>query len=205
MYRKFGKRCFDLLLSIFALPFVVLAGFIVAPLIWLEDKGPIFYVAPRLGKQGKTFMMYKFRSMKVDAPDIRNADGTTFNSADDSRVTKIGALLRKTSIDELPQLINIINGTMSFVGPRPDLPEHIHEYQGDDFEKLYVLPGITGLNQAYYRNSIPWKERLKVDVIYVREQSLMLDLKIIFKTILTVLKHNNIHSNDTSLMKDKLI
>ena len=196
MYRKYGKRFLDIVVSLAALPFVLLIILILAPIIWLEDKGPILYNAPRLGKNGATFQMYKLRSMYMNAPDIRNEDGSTHNGEHDERVTKIGKFIRKTSIDELPQIFNILIGNMSFIGPRPDLPEHIKQYVDEEFEKLNVLPGITGLNQAYYRNSIPWKERLRLDALYSREYSLMMDLKILFKSIVTVLKHENINIKD---------
>jgi undecaprenyl phosphate N,N'-diacetylbacillosamine 1-phosphate transferase len=123
MYKKYFKRILDLILALIALPFWFIIFIIVGPIIYFQDKGPIFYNAPRLGKDGKVFKMYKFRSMKVNAPDIRNEDGSTFNSEDDPRLTKIGKFIRKTSLDETPQLLNIIKGDMSIIGPRPDLPE----------------------------------------------------------------------------------
>ena len=139
MYRKYFKRIFDLILVLVGLPlwFIILA--IVGPIIYFQDKGSIFYNAPRLGKDGKIFKMYKFRSMKVNAPDIRNEDGSTFNSEDDSRLTNIGKFIRKTSIDEIPQLLNIIKGDMSTIGPRPDLPEHREQYVGNEARKLVCV------------------------------------------------------------------
>lgn len=129
-------------------------------MIVLEDKGSIFYVAQRLGKNGKTYNMYKFRSMKVNAPDLRNEDGTTYNSEDDPRVTRVGKILRKTSLDETPQLLNVLIGNMSFIGPRPDLPGADREvYRKGDEVKLEVNPGLTGYSQAYYRNSSTLDQR----------------------------------------------
>ena len=122
MYIHFFKRLFDLIIALFALPFVLLLILIMVPLIWLTDRGPTFYNAQRVGLNGKIFKMFKFRSMKVNAPDIRNTDGSTFNSSDDPRVTRIGRFIRKTSIDEIPQILNVLIGDMSFVGPRPVLP-----------------------------------------------------------------------------------
>ena len=119
MYKCFFKRVLDLLLAILALPFVLLLIAIAAPLIWLEDRGSVFYNAKRMGRNGRPFKMFKLRSMKVNAPDLRNADGSTFNSSDDPRVTRIGRFMRKTSIDEIPQILNVLIGDMSFVGPRP--------------------------------------------------------------------------------------
>lgn len=195
MYSRVFKRILDIVFSFICLLLFMIVLIFVAPLIWLEDKGPIFYNAKRLGKNGKIFKMYKFRTMKVNSPDLRNSDGSTFNSDDDPRLTTIGKILRKTSIDELPQFINVLIGNMSFVGPRPDLPEHINEYSEEEKKKLKVLPGITGYNQAYFRNSIEWHDRLKNDVYYVEHISFFLDIKIIFKTILSVLKKDGIFVN----------
>ena len=193
MYSKIFKRMFDLILSIIALPILLIILAIIGPIIYFQDKGPIFYNAPRLGKDGKIFKMYKLRSMKVNAPDIRNEDGSTFNSEDDPRLTKIGKLIRKTSLDEIPQFLNIIKGDMSIIGPRPDLPEHMRLYEGNEARKLEVRPGLTGYNQAYFRNTISWKERIKNDIYYVDNLSFWLDLKIFFRTILAVLKREKIY------------
>lgn len=195
MYQKYFKRILDLILAILALPFFILILFVLAPLIWLEDKGAIFYNSQRLGKNGKIFKMYKFRSMKENAPDLRNEDGSTYNSEDDFRLTEIGKFIRKTSLDETPQILNVIKGDMSIIGPRPDLPEHQELYEGNEERKLNVKPGITGYNQAYFRNTIPWKERLQNDLYYIENISFVLDLKIIFKTIFIVLKSKNIFTN----------
>jgi undecaprenyl phosphate N,N'-diacetylbacillosamine 1-phosphate transferase len=199
MYKSFFKRIFDLILSIIALPFWSIILIVIGPIIYFQDKGSIFYNASRLGKDGKIFKMYKFRSMKLNAPDIRNEDGSTFNSEDDPRLTKIGKFIRKTSIDETPQLLNIIKGDMSIVGPRPDLPEHRELYKGNEERKLEVRPGVTGFNQAYYRNTVPWKERIQHDIYYIDNLSLYLDIKIFFKTAVSVLKHEeNIYVTDNS-------
>lgn len=193
MYKLFLKRILDLLLSIILIPIIVVIGIPVALLIFFDDKGPIFYNGERLGKNGKIFKMYKFRTMKVNSKDIRNKDGSTFNGENDPRLTKIGKILRKTSIDELPQIINVIKGDMSLVGPRPDLPEHINLYTKKERKKLLVSPGITGYNQAYFRNSITWKKRLKNDVYYVENLSFILDLKILFNTIKMVIRKDGVY------------
>lgn len=146
MYKRFFKRVVDLAIALIALPFWLVVLIIIGPLIYLEDRGPMFYNAPRLGKDGKVFTMYKFRSMKANAPDIRNEDGSTFNTEDDPRLTRIGRFIRKTSLDETPQILNVIKGDMSIIGPRPDLPEHMELYKGDERRKLEVRPGITGYN-----------------------------------------------------------
>lgn len=130
--------------------------------------------------------------MKVNAPDIRNEDGSTFNSEDDPRLTKIGKFIRKTSIDETPQILNIIKGDMSIIGPRPDLPEHMELYEGNEKRKLEIRPGVTGFNQAYYRNTVPWKERIQNDIYYIDNLSLWLDIKILYKTAISVLKREDV-------------
>jgi len=134
--------------------------------------------------------------MKNNAPDLRNSDGSTFNAEDDPRVTKVGRVLRKLSLDELPQIFNVLKGNMSFVGPRPDLPEHIKLYDETVKKKLNVLPGITGYNQAYFRNSIELSKRFQNDVFYVDNISFCFDMKILFKTIVSVLKKDNIYAEN---------
>ena len=195
MYRYFIKRLFDIVLSLLLLPFVFMIIAPVAILIKLEDKGPIFYNAPRLGRDMKEFVMYKFRSMKVNAPDIRNEDGTTFNSDNDPRVTKVGRILRKTSIDELPQILNVLKGDMSFVGPRPSPLGDKSMYPKKFFRKYEVKPGITGYNQAVLRNAATMEQRIENDAFYVDNVSCYLDIKIIFMTAISVLKSKNINRN----------
>ena len=205
MYKKFGKRILDLILSVFGMVVFLLILIPVSIAIYFEDRGPIFYNAPRLGKDGRIFKMYKFRSMKVNAPDIRKADGSTYNGEDDPRLTKVGKFIRKTSLDEAPQIINVFLGDMSLIGPRPDLPEHIKQYVGDEIRKLEVLPGITGYSQAYYRNSIEWKDRIKQDIVYIDNLTLMLDIKVLFKTIRTVLLREGVYINAKSSDEAKSI
>lgn len=192
MYKIFVKKILDVGCSILLLPILFIFIVIIGVLIKLEDNGSIFYLSSRLGKNGEIFRIYKFRTMKENSPDIRNVDGTTFNSENDSRHTQIGKIMRKTSVDELPQIINVLIGNMSFIGPRPDLPEHIDLYDENDKEKLNVLPGITGYNQALFRNSATWKKRLENDVFYAKNISFFLDVKIIFWTVKTVLLKQNV-------------
>lgn len=196
MYKKIFKRLFDLSIATMALPVWLIILIIFGSIIYFQDKGTIFYNAPRLGKDGRVFIMYKFRTMKLNAPDIRNKDGSTYNGEDDTRVTKIGKFLRKTSLDETPQLLNIIKGEMSFIGPRPDLPEHIELYIGSESRKMEIRPGVTGYNQAYFRNSITWKYRIQNDIYYIDNLSFWFDLKILFKSIKTVLKREAIYTTD---------
>lgn len=193
MYRKFVKRLIDIITAILALPLWLLILLIVGPIIYIQDRGPIFYNAGRLGKNGKVFKMYKFRSMKMNAPDIRNADGSTYNAEDDPRLTSVGKFIRKTSIDETPQIINILKGDMSVIGPRPDLPEHMNLYEGEESRKLEIRPGVTGYSQAYFRNTIPWKERIINDIYYIDNLSLWIDIKIFFKTVVSVLKREDVY------------
>ena len=166
---------------------------IFGPLIFISDKGPIFYKAKRIGRGGAFFRMYKFRSMKVNAPDIRLENGDTYNGDDDPRVTKVGRFMRKTSIDEIPQFLNVLNGTMSFIGPRPDTPDFLHVYEEKFPAVLTIKPGITGYNQAYFRNSIDGAEKMKNDNYYAEHLSFGMDIKIMFKTIKTVLFRENVN------------
>lgn len=202
MYQNFFKRIFDLVLVIIALPFWLIILVIVGPIIYFQDKGSIFYNAFRLGKDGKIFKMYKFRSMKMNAPDLRNEDGSTFNAEDDLRLTKIGKFIRKTSLDETPQLLNIIKGDMSIIGPRPDLPEHKELYEGNEVRKLEIRPGVTGYNQAYFRNTIPWKERIKNDIYYIDHLTMWMDIKVFFKTAVSVLKREDVFVEQKSEIKN---
>lgn len=202
IYITFWKRLFDFLIALVALPFVLIVIAVVAPFIWLEDKGPVFYNAKRIGRNGKLFPMMKFRSMKVNAPDIRNADGSTYNGDDDPRVTKIGRFMRRTSIDEIPQLLNVLIGDMSLIGPRPDPPDDMEIYTERQKTKLAVRPGITGYNQAYFRNSVEQNEKFENDVYYKEHVSFLLDVKILLKTIVTVLKRDNVYNNASNVNAD---
>lgn len=191
MYEHFFKRVLDLIFALIGLPFFALLFVFVAPCIILDDGFPIFYNSKRIGQHGKLFKMYKFRSMKNNAPDIRLADGSTYNGDDDPRVTKVGRFLRSSSIDELPQFLNVLTGDMSLIGPRPDPTDWINKYPDDIKVFLNVKPGITGYSQAYFRNSVDAKEKMKNDAFYARNCTFLMDLKIFFKTIETVLLHKN--------------
>ena len=194
MYKKFGKRALDILLSLIALPFVLLVIVIMAPFIYLEDRGPVFYNATRRGMNGKNFKMFKLRSMYVNSPNLRNADGSTFNSDKDPRVTKIGRFMRKTSVDELPQILNVLIGDMSFIGPRPTLATTPYEQLPEiNKRRLAVRPGITGYAQAYYRNSITQQEKFQHDCYYAENISFAMDVKVLLQTVKSVLKRENIY------------
>ncbi len=195
MYKSCIKRLLDLIIAILGLPFFLIAFIIFAPIIKLTDKGPVFYNADRIGKNGKLFKMYKFRSMYVNAPDIRLADGSTYNGEDDPRVTKVGKLMRATSIDELPQIINMLNGTMSLIGPRPDPPDWLDKYPENIKIFLTVRPGLTGYSQAYFRNSADGYQKMINDAYYAQHVSFAFDVKIFFKTIATVVGHSNTYKD----------
>lgn len=190
------KRLFDIIISLIALPFVALVILIFAPIIYFTDRGPIFYNAPRLGKKGKVFKMYKLRSMYVNSPNLKNADGSTYNAKDDYRVTPIGRFMRKTSIDELPQFLNVLKGDLSLIGPRAHTASSTDDYEKFDENRkrrLDVRPGITGYSQAYFRNSITAEQKIENDVYYVNNLSFGFDVKILFKTVVSVLKRENIY------------
>lgn len=200
MYKHFFKRLIDICIGLVALPFVLLIIVALGPLIYFTDKGPVFYNANRAGKDYKPFKMFKLRSMYVNSPDIRNADGSTFNSDNDPRVTPVGRFIRKTSLDEFPQFLNILLGDISFIGPRPKLycpekyPNGLPEYMKKSF---MVKPGVTGYAQAYYRNSIANEEKFKWDGYYADNVSFVMDVKIIFKTIKSVLFRENINTEQS--------
>lgn len=193
MYVHFFKRLIDLIVALCVFPFFCVIYIILAPFYFLMDRGPMFYSGKRLGQYGKPFSMHKFRSMKVDAPDIRLKDGSTYNGDDDPRVTKLGKFLRKTSLDEIPQILNVLKGDMSLIGPRPDPLDWLDKYKEEEKVFLNVKPGITGYNQAYFRNSADAQEKINNDVYYAKNISFWLDVKIILKTTKTVLFRENIN------------
>ena len=194
MYQHFFKRVFDIVGALMILPFVILVVIVLGPIIYFSDKGPIFYNASRVGKDFKEFKMYKLRSMKVNAPDIRNADGSTYNSDNDPRVTRIGHFMRQSSLDEFPQFLNVLRGDMSFIGPRPGTPEIFKEEITAIMRKHFtVKPGITGYTQAILRNSATKEQRYENDAFYVDHLSFILDIKIIVKTVVAVTLRKNIY------------
>ncbi|MDR2035187.1 MAG: sugar transferase [Coriobacteriales bacterium] len=193
MYERVVKRILDLILGIIVLPFFGLAILIIAPLVFFEDRGPVFYNAARVGKDRKVFIMYKFRTMKVNSPDLKMSDGSTYNDPNDPRATKIGNFLRRTSLDELPQVLNVLKGDMSFIGPRPDLEDEVALYFEGESEKLTVKPGLSGYAQVYGRNAIAWHDRITLDIYYVQHFGFALDMKILFRTISSVFLQKDIY------------
>lgn len=186
--RKFNfflKRAFDIVVSVVALVMLtVIPVLIVVPvIIKLTSKGPAMYTQTRIGKDKKPFKLYKFRTMITERYD---KDGNEIMS--ENRITKVGRVLRKFSIDELPQLINVLNGTMSIVGPRPMLDYQAPRCIGEENMRFDVRPGLTGWAQVKGRNNIPWEERIKYDIEYIKDFNFLKDIEIIFKTVLLVLK-----------------
>ena len=202
MYEKYLKRVLDLVFSGVGIIILTPLWIIIPVLIKKDDGGIVFYRAPRIGKGCKKFYMLKFRSMTENSKDIRNPDGSTYNADDDPRVTKIGRFLRKTSIDELPQLINVFKGEMSLIGPRASTWDALPSFKEDELDKMKVKPGISGYSQAYYRNSATLREKRLRDAWYANHVSFMLDIKIILKTIPTVLFQKNLYTNMDPKKKD---
>lgn len=198
MYKHFFKRVIDICIGLAALPFVLLVIIIFAPIIYFTDRGPVFYNADRIGKYGKHFRMFKLRSMYVNSPDLKNADGSTYNSDNDPRVTPIGRFMRKTSLDEFPQFLNILIGNMSFIGPRPKIGQIDYDNLTDDKRKSYsIKPGVTGYSQAFFRNSITNDEKYYYDAYYADNISFMMDVKIVLQTVKSVLFRENINTEQS--------
>ena len=194
----FIKRIFDIIIATLGLVFLSPIMAVIAYKIKLEDGGPIIYKQIRVGKEGKQFEMYKFRSMVVNADqllselkDKNEVDGAMFKMKHDPRITKIGHFIRKHSLDELPQLVNVIRGDMSLVGPRPPLPSEVDQYDKYDMQRLFVLPGCTGLWQATERNNVGFDDMVKLDLIYIRRASFLEDIRILLLTIKVIFAPNS--------------
>lgn len=196
----FIKRFFDIVISVLGIIILSPLLLIVSILIKIESKGPIIFKQERIGKNGKVFDIYKFRSMKLDS----EKDGV-YESKNDKRVTRIGRIIRKLSIDELPQFLNIIKGDMSIIGPRPTLAYHpwkIDEYTDFQKQRFNVRPGVTGWAQVNGRKDVEWNKRIELDVYYVGNISFVFDVKIFFKTIFKVIfMKNNYNKNKTVIEK----
>lgn len=195
-YRKYGKRVFDLCLTVPA--FVVLSPvmLVTAGLVAVKLGRPVLFTQERPGYKEKIFRMYKFRTMT----DARNANGELLS--DKERLTPFGEKLRSTSLDELPELLNILKGDMSLVGPRPLLVQYLPLYNKRQHKRHSVLPGITGLAQINGRNSISWEEKFEYDVQYAKHVTFLGDLKILFETVFKVLKREGINSENSATMED---
>lgn len=192
------KRSLDIIGSLIGLVLLSPIFLIVSVLIKIESNGPILFMQKRVGLNGKEFNMYKFRSMVVNAEELKEKlknknemSGPMFKIKDDPRITKVGKFIRKTSIDELPQLVNVLKGEMSLVGPRPSLPNEVKEFKSWMLRRLDVKPGITCYWQVMGRNKIGFEDWMKLDVKYVEERNLLLDIKLIFKTFFVLFGDEN--------------
>ncbi|MCT4593951.1 MAG: sugar transferase [Anaeromicrobium sp.] len=188
----FIKNLFDKIMSLIILLILSPVLIVIGVLIKLDSKGPVFFIQERVGLNEKLFNVYKFRTMVTNAYEISGY----YTEENDPRITKIGKLLRKTSLDELPQLINILKGDMSIIGPRPTLEYQVKEYNDFQRQRLKMKPGVTGWAQVNGRNSISWPNRIEYDVEYVNNYSFMFDIKILLKTIRVVLKRDGIYGEE---------
>jgi exopolysaccharide biosynthesis polyprenyl glycosylphosphotransferase len=189
------KIIFDLVFSIFLLFLLLPIFFLTALSIYVDSPGPIFFRQKRVGRKGRLFTLYKFRSMIVNADSLKgemisdriSGDNVTFKMKNDPRVTRVGRFIRRFSIDELPQLFNVLKGEMSMVGPRPPVPEEVEKYSTDERGRLLVKPGMTCLWQISGRSELSFKDQVELDKQYINSQSILLDIKILLKTIPAVL------------------
>lgn len=194
-YENYGKRVLDLIFSIVALIILFPFLLIISIIIKFDSKGPVFFKQERIGLNGKIFIIYKFRTMVENAENI--GTGVIVNTDKDSRITHMGKFLRRLSIDELPQLFNVLNGSMSIVGPRP--PVTYHPYDGYENypewakKRFLIKPGITGLAQIVLRNSVSWDERFIYDIKYADELAFFTDIKIIIGTIFAVFNSKSLY------------
>lgn len=193
----FVKRILDIIFSSIGLVCLSPLMAAIACKIKKEDKGPVFYKQVRVGKNGRHFEMYKFRSMVTNADqmldqlkDQNEVEGAMFKMKHDPRITRVGHYLREHSLDELPQLVNVLKGDMSLVGPRPPLPSEVEQYTDYDKQRLYVVPGCTGLWQTTERNNVGFDEMVELDLEYIQDASVMNDLNIILKTVAIIFKPN---------------
>jgi lipopolysaccharide/colanic/teichoic acid biosynthesis glycosyltransferase len=196
------KRFFDLTVASAALVvFAPMLG-LIAVALKVSSRGPVLFTQERIGWRGRTFRIIKFRSMVRNAPYIRNPDGSAHSSDTDLRVTRLGRILRRTSLDEIPQLWNVMRGEMSLIGPRPELAEGTQSYRPADFRRLNVRPGMTGWAVVHGRNDVPINMRRDLDVWYADHAGFLLDLKILWKTIATVMVRAGINRSSHPSLPD---
>ena len=195
MYKSFFKRVIDFVAALIGLLLLSPILLIITIVLYIQNNGKPFFLQERPGKNKKAFNIIKFKSMT----DTKDDDGNLL--PDNKRITKVGSFVRKTSIDEIPQLINVLKGDMSLVGPRPLLFKYIHLYNNEQLRRHDVKPGITGWAQVNGRNSISWTDKFKLDIYYVDNISLILDLKILVMTMLKVIKKEGVNQSDEMPMK----
>lgn len=194
------KRVIDVVCSFVGVLVLSPLFVVIAIIIKFTSKGPVFFSQKRVGRDGKQFKMYKFRSMVVNAEELKEKlaaqnemSGPMFKMKDDPRVTKVGKFIRKTSIDELPQLLNVLKGDMSLVGPRPSLPKEVAQFEDWMYRRLEVKPGLTCYWQVSGRNNIDFEDWMKLDIRYVEEKNLWIDIKLICKTVFVLFGDKNAH------------
>lgn len=199
-FYELSKRCIDVLGSLCGLILLSPILLVIMALIKCESKGPVIFSQERVGLHGKKFKMYKFRSMVVNAEELKKKlaaqnemSGPMFKMKDDPRVTKVGKVIRKTSIDEIPQLVNVLKGDMSLVGPRPSLPQEVIQFESWMYIRHEVKPGLTCYWQVSGRNNIDFVDWMKLDVKYVEERNLWVDIKLILKTVFVLFGDKNAH------------
>lgn len=203
MYKHFFKRFFDIIISLVGLIICLIPMGIIAIAIKIDSKGPVLFKQKRIGYKGKVFNILKFRSMCVGAEKMGSG---VYSGKGDSRITRVGKILRKTSLDEIPQLFNVFLGSMSFVGPRPPLTYHpwpIEEYTDEQKRMFDVRPGITGWAQVNGRKGVEWHRRIELNVWYVDHVSLWLDIKILFKTVLKVFTNADNENTGATVQKSE--
>lgn len=193
-YARYIKRFFDVLIALlFFIPsFLVLLC--CAFFIYVEDRKPVFFKQVRTGLQGKTFQIYKLRTMRLET------ERSGHELSDMERITKSGKIIRSLSFDELPQLWNVLKGDMSFIGPRPLLPEYLPLYTKEQMRRHDVRPGLSGWAQVHGRNEVPWKKRFEMDVWYVDHLSFLLDVKVFFLTLLNLIKRQGVNAEEGTTM-----
>ncbi len=205
MYKRFFKRFFDIILSLIGILIALIPMLFIAIAIKIDSKGPVIFKQDRIGKNGKVFKMLKFRSMCVGAEQTGTG---VYSNKGDTRVTKVGRILRGTSLDEIPQLISVLKGDMSFIGPRPPLTYHpwtIDKYSDEQRRMFEVRPGITGWAQINGRKDVEWNKRIKLNVWYVDNLSLWLDIKILFKTVFKVFTNADNENKGATVVSTPII
>jgi len=193
LFNNLAKRLLDIVVSLWAILFLLPFWFVIAILIRLDSVGPALYLHTRVGQNGKDFLCWKFRTMKTDADPHKLAESKT-----DDRITRLGEFLRRTSLDETLQLINVFLGDMSIVGPRPALPIQVQHFSDEEMWKLKVKPGLTGWTQVNGRNSLTYEKRMEFDVWYAKHHNFWLDLQIIFRTFSVLFARDGIYDKNSS-------